>query len=109
MYNNLAHFGIKNMKWGVRNYQNKDGSLTTLGRIRYGSPRGKMIKKSVDLYENFPKRQPGESDKAYLKRYNKHDDLCHHGIKGQKRGVRRYQNTDGSLTPAGKQDRKSVV
>lgn len=29
--------------------------------------------------------------------------LMHHGIKGQKWGVRRYQNKDGSLTPAGKQ------
>jgi hypothetical protein len=28
--------------------------------------------------------------------------LQHHGIKGQKWGVRRYQNEDGSLTPAGK-------
>lgn len=28
--------------------------------------------------------------------------LYHHGIKGMKWGVRRYQNTDGSLTPAGK-------
>ena len=28
--------------------------------------------------------------------------LCHHGIKGQKWGVRRYQNPDGSLTAAGK-------
>lgn len=28
--------------------------------------------------------------------------LAHHGIKGQKWGVRRYQNEDGSLTPAGK-------
>lgn len=28
--------------------------------------------------------------------------LIHHGIKGQKWGVRRYENPDGSLTPAGK-------
>lgn len=29
------------------------------------------------------------------------EDICHHGIKGQKWGVRRYQNPDGSLTPEG--------
>lgn len=29
-------------------------------------------------------------------------ELCHWGIKGMKWGVRRYQNKDGSLTPAGK-------
>lgn len=29
--------------------------------------------------------------------------LAHHGIKGQKWGVRRFENEDGTLTPAGKQ------
>lgn len=33
----LEHFGIKNMKWGVRRFQNKDGSLTDAGKKRYGS------------------------------------------------------------------------
>lgn len=32
----LYHYGVKDMHWGVRNYQNKDGSLTALGRIHYG-------------------------------------------------------------------------
>lgn len=31
------------------------------------------------------------------------DWLSHHGIKGQRWGVRRYQNPDGSLTPEGRQ------
>ena len=36
-YLELYHYGIKDMKWGIRRYQNEDGSLTDLGRERYKS------------------------------------------------------------------------
>lgn len=32
----LYHHGIKGQRWGVRRYQNEDGSLTTIGKMRYG-------------------------------------------------------------------------
>lgn len=34
--NELYHHGIPGMRWGIRRYQNKDGSLTELGKKKYG-------------------------------------------------------------------------
>lgn len=43
----IMHFGINGMKWGVRRFQYKDGTLTPEGRIRYNvGPSGELIAKS---------------------------------------------------------------
>ena len=34
MDNEVYHYGVKGMKWGVRRYQNKDGTLTNTGKKR---------------------------------------------------------------------------
>ena len=33
--NELYHFGVKGMKWGVRRFQKSDGTLTSAGKKRY--------------------------------------------------------------------------
>ena len=48
----LQHWGIKGMKWGVRRYQNKDGTLTDAGKKRY----------SRDIQENKSKKKDNRID-----------------------------------------------
>lgn len=45
--NELYHHGIKGQKWGVRRFQNPDGTLTANGRKRYGvDSQGRYFKKN---------------------------------------------------------------
>ena len=45
----LAHHGTKGQRWGVRRFQNSDGSLTAAGKLRYSVGNGgRSISKKVD-------------------------------------------------------------
>ena len=46
--NELYHYGIKGVKWGVRRYQNPDGSFTPVGRKRLEKADYKWAKKKTD-------------------------------------------------------------
>ena len=177
MNNNLQHHGIKGQKWGVRRFQNKDGSLTAKGKKRYNddeydeererleqevaarrgvkyvrktkkereaedaenerqenerrSKEDAAYKRTEDKMKEIDKKLQAKYDfnssddvDKYYKEYDEEwfkilyeerkkeglahldmskDELYHYGIKGQKWGVRRFQNRDGSLTVKGRQ------
>ena len=48
----LKHHGILGMKWGIRRYQNKDGSLTPAGKKRYSQMAGKLGKLNTQINVN---------------------------------------------------------
>lgn len=52
--NELCHYGILGMKWGIRRYQNKDGSLTPAGKQRYAEESNKKIQRNKDGSSTIP-------------------------------------------------------
>ena len=83
-YNYLCHYGIKGMKWGVRRYQNYDGSLTELGKKKQRQLRSlSSVENSLTNkeYDMFYDRKGAHKDRGtrkvlneWLNYRNEHED-----------------------------------
>ena len=72
--NELVHYGVKGMKWGVRRFQRKDGSLTPAGKKRYDDSGGENKqnqssgKRSSSTDNTAGRRSTSEMSDAELQR-----------------------------------------
>lgn len=68
----LQHFGVKGMKWGVRRYQNEDGSYTDAGKKKYYNSDGSLTKAGMKQQFKEANRINNEFGNVYrTAKYNK--------------------------------------
>lgn len=73
----LEHFGVKGMKWGVRRYQNADGTLTEAGKKRLSNYKEsetrrvtKRLAKATDRYDRAVYKRKSKGGSLPSKREN---------------------------------------
>lgn len=70
--NELYHHGILGMKWGVRRYQNEDGSLTSAGKKRYSREYERTAQKVMNKLNK-------NANRIRINAYNKAADEANNG------------------------------
>lgn len=60
----LMHYGVTGQKWGVRRYQNADGSLTPEGKEHYGLGSSQVEAMKADISSMYKKNGKAKGMKA---------------------------------------------
>ena len=68
----MYHHGVPGMKWGVRRYQNRDGSLTPAGRRR---ARRNSVSDDAAEANKIKKKKVREMSNAELRKLNERQNL----------------------------------
>lgn len=115
----LQHHGTKGMRWGIRRYQNKDGSLTPAGRKRYGRVNDDdiVIKKGTQVGHISTKRKLklGDSETYLFDRSNDTDRDIYEGAfakyqkivnKKSKVYEHKYETTEDLFSPSEERRKK---
>jgi hypothetical protein len=101
--NYLTHFGIKGMKWGVRRFQNPDGTLTTKGKRRYKKLDDKFVKKKSDkIYKKAMKKSEKEMKRFVKKELRNEKGRTAINKYNKKLVSVMRQKTKGIRSPSGK-------
>ena len=88
----LYHHGVKGMKWGVRRYQNADGSLTAAGKRRKQESENQLDKISeVVLTRRLHTREVSDDDPTRVMQLRSLSDEVQRNVEKGKRVVDRMK------------------
>lgn len=87
----IEHHGIRGQRWGIRRFQNSDGTLTDEGKKRYNKIQSSgNVKERKETYKNRKKMTDEELQKK-IRRYQLEDQLYDEVIRAQKQYPFTYQ------------------
>lgn len=91
MNDELYHYGVLGMRWGVRRYQKKDGTLTNSGKKRYDKEMGRL--KAEEKIIKNKNRTQSKLEKLEAKRKSV-EELKKNSNKPKEKSVKEYSDAE---------------